>query len=117
MLSPLTDNTQGLLNQPRLSYLKQGASLINFARGQIIDTKALLESLESNRLKHAVLDVFATEPLPIEDELWDIPNITILPHVSGPTNMKTASKIAAKHILSFIESGCMPEIVDRDKGY
>ena len=117
VLLPLTDNTQGLLNQTRLSYLKQGASLINFARGQIIDTKALLENLESKRLKHAVLDVFATEPLPIEDELWDISNITILPHVSGPTNMKTASKIAAKHILSFIESGCMPEIVDRDKGY
>ncbi|PWQ99635.1 2-hydroxyacid dehydrogenase [Leucothrix arctica] len=117
VLLPLTDNTTGLLNNARLSMLKQSASIINFARAPIIDTVALLKNLQSGTLKHAVLDVFAIEPLPSDDPLWAVPNITVLPHISAPTNMKTASKIAADNIVSFTETGQLPVVVDRSKGY
>jgi glyoxylate/hydroxypyruvate reductase A len=117
VLLPLTEETNGLLDINRLSRLKPGASIINFARAPIIDTNALLENLRSNRLQHAVLDVFATEPLPTSDGLWSTPNVTILPHISAPTNMKTASKIVAYNIQSFIDTGLLAESVDRNKGY
>lgn len=117
VLLPLTEKTEGLLDSARISHMKQGASIINFARSQIIDNEALLENLRSNKLKHAVLDVFSIEPLPTTESLWNTQNITVLPHISAPTNMNTASKIAADNILSFITSGQLPNVVDRSRGY
>lgn len=117
VLLPLTDETRGLLNAERLLQMKQGASVINFARAQIIETDALLEQLDKGHLNHAVLDVFATEPLPKDDRLWRGENITVLPHVSAPTNMQTASIIVANNIRSFFETKQVPPCVDRTHGY
>lgn len=117
VLLPLTNETQGLLNRERLSRMKRGSYVINFARAQIIEIDALLKLLNSGHLSHAVLDVFETEPLPDDDRLWKCGNLTILPHISAPTNMKTASKIAADNILLHFEAGQMPSGVDREQGY
>jgi glyoxylate/hydroxypyruvate reductase A len=116
-LLPLTDDTDSLLNYENLGLLPRGASLINFSRGQIVDDNALLHYLESRHLKHAVLDVFNTEPLPKNSKLWDSPNITILPHISAPTNIGTASKIVVNHLLQYFETGRIPETVVRSRGY
>jgi glyoxylate/hydroxypyruvate reductase A len=116
-LLPLTDETDSLLNYENLGLLPSGASLINFSRGQIIDDNALLHHLESKHLKHAVLDVFNTEPLPKNNKLWDSPNITILPHISAPTNIRTASKIVVNHLLQYFETGRIPKTVIRSRGY
>jgi glyoxylate/hydroxypyruvate reductase A len=116
-LLPLTDETDSLLNYENLGLLPSGASLINFSRGQIIDNNALLHHLESKHLKHAVLDVFNTEPLPKNNKLWDSPNITILPHISAPTNIRTASKIVVNHLLQYFETGRIPKTVVRSRGY
>lgn len=117
VLLPLTDGTRGLLDKTRLGQMKRGASIINFARAQIIETDGLLELLRNGHLYHAVLDVFETEPLAQSDCIWSGSNLTILPHVSAPTNMKTASEIAANNIKSYFETGCLPRCVDRRKGY
>ncbi|MFT5296518.1 MAG: glyoxylate/hydroxypyruvate reductase A [Colwellia sp.] len=116
-LLPLTDDTDSILNYENLGLLPRGASLINFSRGQIVDDNALLHYLESRHLKHAVLDVFNTEPLPKNSKLWDSPNITILPHISAPTNIGTASKIVVNHLLQYFETGRIPETVVRSRGY
>ena len=117
ILLPLTNETHGLLDQSRLSQMKQGSSVINLARAQIMDGNALLELLDAGHLQHAVLDVFEVEPIPMNDPLWGHKNLTILPHVAAPTNMKTASRIAVNNIRAFLDTGRLPQSVDRAKGY
>ena len=116
-LLPLTSNTRHLLNHELLSKLPQGAKLINFSRGAIIDTSALLDLLASGHIAHAVLDVFEHEPLSPNDPIWSNPNITVLPHISAPTNMYTAAKVVAKNISNYRENGVIPNAVDIRKGY
>ncbi len=116
-LLPLTAETRHLLDDKRLGLLPRGASLINFARGQIIDEGALLSHLATGQISHAVLDVFNTEPLPSESALWTAPNVTVLPHISAPTNIQTASKIVARNVIKYFESGEIPEAVIRSQGY
>ncbi len=116
-LLPLTAQTRGLLNASRLAQIKTGASLINFARGPIITTDALLATLDSGHLNHAVLDVFDVEPLPQESPLWDHPRITILPHISAPTDQNSAARIVAANIKAFRQTGHIPRTVDMTRGY
>jgi glyoxylate/hydroxypyruvate reductase len=117
VLLPLTTQTMGLLDSVRLSQLKTGASLINFARGAIVNTSDLLAKLDQGHVAHAVLDVFETEPLTVGDPLWLHPRITILPHISAPTNKITASQIVANNVSYFFESGEVPVSVDLNSGY
>ncbi|MGB3494963.1 MAG: glyoxylate/hydroxypyruvate reductase A [Elainellaceae cyanobacterium] len=116
-LLPLTPETQGLLSHETLGRLPKGASLINFARGTIVDIDALVSRLDSGHLDHAVLDVFDREPLSPKSSLWDHPSITVLPHISAPTNKQTASQIVAQNIRRFWLTGELPPTVDRDLGY
>ncbi|MEE2866591.1 MAG: glyoxylate/hydroxypyruvate reductase A, partial [Pseudomonadota bacterium] len=95
LLMPLTDETRGLIGQDELSACKKGASIINFARGPIIDPAALINKLDNGPLGHAVLDVFDEEPLPPSSPLWDHDKVTVLPHISAPTIISTASRIVA----------------------
>ncbi|MDA4844117.1 2-hydroxyacid dehydrogenase [Hoeflea poritis] len=117
VLMPLTPETSGLLNTDRLSAMKTGASLINFARGPIVDSDALLKQLDRGHLDHAVLDVFDREPLPQDSPLWAHPSVTVLPHISGPTNRTTASAIVAANIGAYFETDRIPGSVDRARGY
>ncbi|MEO1122951.1 MAG: glyoxylate/hydroxypyruvate reductase A [Cyanobacteria bacterium J06635_15] len=116
-LLPLTSETQGLLDHETLNLLPTGASLINFARGPIVEIAALVAHLNTRHLSHAVLDVFDEEPLPPQSPLWSHPNITVLPHISAPTNKQTASLITADHINKFLSNGEIPPGVDRSLGY
>lgn len=116
-LLPLTKETKNLLNKEKLDLLHNKASIINFARGAIIDYEYLLEKLGKKELSHAILDVFDTEPLPSSSSIWENEDITVLPHISAPTNMKTASKIASKNIYEYFEKGIIPISVDTKKGY
>ncbi|WP_198951690.1 2-hydroxyacid dehydrogenase [Colwellia chukchiensis] len=116
-LLPLTPATTGLLNKQRLALLPTGAAIINFARGAIVDTQALLDALDNNQLSHAVLDVFEQEPLSQNSGLWLHPDITILPHISAPTNLTSASKIVAKNIRQFRLTGKIPPAVNKEIGY
>ncbi|MGW7554503.1 2-hydroxyacid dehydrogenase [Streptomyces rimosus] len=83
--TPLTDTTRGLVGSDFLARMKDGALLVNVARGAVVDTKALLAELESGRLC-AALDVTDPEPLPAGHPLWHAPGVLITPHVGGPSS-------------------------------
>lgn len=116
-LLPLTSDTHSLINGSLMDQLPAGASLINFGRGPTLDTDALVRRLDNGALKHAVLDVFDEEPLSQDSPLWRHPSITILPHISAPTTMTTAAKIAADNIVRYLDTGALPELIDRSQGY
>lgn len=116
-LLPLTAQTRGLLDDATFARLKPGAGLINFARGAIVDDDALRRALDAGRLAHAVLDVFATEPLPAERWHWTHPAVTVLPHISAPTDRQTAARIVAANIAAYRQHGVIPPHVDRERGY
>lgn len=116
-LLPLTTETHHLLNTSLLAKLPFGAKIINFSRGAIIDTQAMLALLETRHISHAVLDVFEHEPLAITDPIWSNHNITVLPHISAPTDMATSIKIATDNINKYRESMIIPNTVNAELGY
>ncbi|PTH84234.1 dihydrofolate reductase [Streptomyces sp. A244] len=83
--TPLNESTRGLAGADFLSRMKDGALLVNVARGPVVDTKALLAELETGRIT-AALDVTDPEPLAREHPLWRAPGVLISPHVGGPTS-------------------------------
>jgi D-3-phosphoglycerate dehydrogenase / 2-oxoglutarate reductase len=76
----LNDETRGLLNADRIARMRPGAILVNTARGAIIDEAAMIAALQDGRLRHAALDVFATEPLPADHPLTQMENVTLSAH-------------------------------------
>lgn len=117
LLLPLTPDTQGLIGADALARMKRGARLINFGRGALINDAALLAALDSAALDHAVLDVFATEPLPPASPFWTHERVTVLPHVTAPTSVATASKIVADNLRAYLHDGAIPHAIDRRAGY
>ena len=80
---PLTNETRGMFNADLLGKLPRGARVLNISRGEVIDEPALIAALASGQLGGAYLDVFATEPLPADSPLWDMPNVIATPHNSN----------------------------------
>ncbi|MFD8077227.1 2-hydroxyacid dehydrogenase [Streptomyces sp. NPDC059718] len=83
--TPLTADTRHLADARFLAGMKDGALLVNVARGPVVDTKALLGELEAGRLQ-AALDVTDPEPLPPGHPLWHAPGLLVSPHVGGSTS-------------------------------
>ena len=116
-LLPLTKDTRYLLNDDFFIKMKQGSSLINFARGEIVEHDDLVEALNKKHLNHAVLDVFEEEPLMSNNHLWQHTNLTILPHISAPTHRESAIHIVVNNITHFMKNGVIPKSISKHKGY
>lgn len=82
LVVPLTEQTRGLVDARFLAAMKDGALLINAARGPVVDTAALLTELATGRIT-AALDVTDPEPLPADHPLWGLPNVFLTPHTGG----------------------------------
>lgn len=116
-LVPLTSETRGLINARRMGVMKKGASLINFSRGPVVVAGDLIAALETDHLSHAVLDVFDVEPLTSTSIFWSHPNVTVLPHISAPTDRETAVTIVAANIETYRLTGAVPATVGATRGY
>jgi phosphoglycerate dehydrogenase-like enzyme len=86
--APLLPETVGMIGAGELALLRDGATVVNTARGALIDTDALTRECASGRLD-AILDVTEPEPLPEDSPLYDLPNVSLTPHVSGSLGSET----------------------------
>jgi phosphoglycerate dehydrogenase-like enzyme len=84
LIVPATPESTGLIGAHQLGLMRQGALLVNAARGPIVDTDALVSALNAGRIR-AALDVTDPEPLPEGHPLWRCPNLLLTPHVAGST--------------------------------
>ena len=84
LVVPATRETRGMVDAGFLDRMREGALLVNVARGPVVDTDALLERLRAGRIR-AALDVTDPEPLPADHPLWHAPGVLITPHVGGAT--------------------------------
>lgn len=97
---PLTDETRYLFNKSKFDKMKNGSVLVNISRGAVVNTDDLVNALKE-KLGGAVLDVFETEPLDNQSQLWDIENVIITPHNSfvGEGNNKRLFECVYKNLL------------------
>jgi len=116
-LLPLTPDTTNFLNTERLSAFKQGAILVNVARGAIVDDQALLAALDSGQLQAACLDVFREEPLPASDPYWQHPAVLVTPHCSAVTNVDTAIHQIVENYQRTLNGLPLKHLVNRERGY
>ena len=102
---PLTEDTRGFFREARFSHCKNGAILVNIARGAVVKEKDLTDALVSEKLGGAVLDVFADEPLPQESPLWEMENVVITPHNSfvSPKNNERLFSVMLQNIETFLK--------------
>ncbi|WP_406248712.1 hydroxyacid dehydrogenase [Microbacterium sp. M] len=82
--APASAETERMIGSPELALLRDGAVLINTARGSLVDHEALRVHVRTGRID-AILDVTDPEPLPADDELWSLPNVILTPHIAGAT--------------------------------
>jgi len=120
VLMPLTRETHHVLNAESLRQLPRGAHVINLARGELIDTEALLACLDEGHLGGAVLDVFEQEPLPADHRLRQHPLVQGTPHISARTRLKpTVARMASQ--VAALRAGQSPDqlegVVNRQRGY
>lgn len=110
--TPLTESTRGLVDAGFLARMKDGALLVNVARGPVVDTKALLTELERGRLT-AALDVTDPEPLPPGHPLWHAPGVLISPHVGGSTSafLPRAKRLLVDQLRRFMNQEPLANVI------
>lgn len=116
---PLTPQTNKLIDEKELRTMKPTACLINVARGDIINEEALIRALEEHWIAAAGLDVFATEPLPVDSRLWEIPNVILSPHVAGAIEDEIVhvTQLFVENLKRYLNGKKLLNLVDKEKGY
>ena len=117
LLLPLTHKTKEIINERSIKLLKNGVKLINAGRGGLIEEQCIINGLDNGNISACTLDVFNQEPLPPSHPFWDHEKITITPHISAPTRLKSSVKSIIENIKK-LEKGEKPiGLVERQRSY
>ena len=117
MSLPLTPKTRGIFGEKEFAMMKKSAYFINISRGPLVREEALVNALKSGQIAGAILDVFSEEPLPKNHALWELDNVIITPHISGPSIPEDIARVFLENLERFEENEELIGVVDREKGY
>ena len=119
MSAPLTPRTYRLMTRERIALMKETAVFINIGRGKTVDEEALVEALQTNRIRGAALDVFETEPLPPGHPLWALDNVLISPHTADKTSDShlRAMQFFLENLRRFRAGESLENVVDKVEQY
>jgi phosphoglycerate dehydrogenase-like enzyme len=116
---PLTSETRSFLGAAEFAAAKPSACLVNVGRGEVIDQDAMVAAPREKRLAGAALDVMTPEPLPPEHALWDMENVILTPHSSGPSirYQEDCCRVFAENLRRFVSGKELLNVVDIKRGY
>ena len=119
LAAPLTEDTRGLIGEESIARLKPGAWVINVARGELVDERALGRALRDGRMGGAVLDTFREEPLPPTSPLYDLPNVILTPHTSWSSTrvLDRSIELFCDNLRRYAAGKPLVNVVDPDAGY
>ena len=114
LIVPATDETRGLIGATQFALMRQGALVVNAARGPVVDTDALVAALQAGKVR-AAIDVTDPEPLPEGHPLWSCPNLLMTPHVaaSSPQFARNALRVAAEELRRYINGEPLRNVVQQ----
>lgn len=116
---PLTPETHHLIGEAELRRMKPTASLVNIARGPVVDQRALIKALQEGWIASAAVDVTDPEPLPADNELWRQPNLIITPHISGSIEnyLPKATEMFLANLRRYVAGEPLRNLVKPELGY
>lgn len=119
LAAPLTEATQDLISDAAIAQMKPGAWLVNIARGELVDERALARALRDGRLGGAVLDTFREEPLPSSSPLYDLSNVILTPHTSWSSTrvLDRSVDLFCENLRHFAAGEPLVNVVDPSIGY
>ena len=117
--APLTAKTEKMFNYAAFQQMKPHALLINVTRGRIVDGPDLIRALNEGLIGGAGLDVTPEEPLPLDNPLWDMPNVIVTPHVAGgsPIRLDRTIDLFCQSLELFMNNKTLLSVIDKYKGY
>lgn len=114
---PLTPATRGVVDAHVLGAMRPGSLLVNVGRGALVREEDLVRALHAGRPGGAILDVFEREPLDPGSPLWEMPGVTVTPHVSGPSRTREVAAFFAENLARYGSGQPLLGLVDRKAGY
>ena len=116
---PGTPETSKLIGEKELRSMRPTAYLINISRGDVVDEEALIQALDERWIAGAGLDVFATEPLPTDSRLWELPNVIFSPHIAGGMEdyAMRATERFVENLGRYLSGKKLRNVVDKKRGY
>jgi phosphoglycerate dehydrogenase-like enzyme len=117
--APFTPETRHLIGADLLNRMKPTSYFLVESRGGIVDESALMDVLKKGKIVAAGLDVFEDEPLPATSELWDVPNLSMTPHLAGASTQKDRRcvEILRENVGRFQRGETLMNLVDKRKGF
>ena len=119
LITPHTNATEHLIGATEFGVMKSSAVLINIARGVVVDEPAMIEALRNGKIAGAALDVFATEPLPADSPLWDLPNVIVSPHSASTADNENAViiELFIDNLRRYLAGDALRNVLDPDLLY
>jgi phosphoglycerate dehydrogenase-like enzyme len=111
---PMTEQTAGLIDRATIGRLPASCIFVNVGRGGVVDEPALTDALRERRIAGAVLDVFATEPLPADSPLWTLPNVLVTPHAVAvsPRENERITELFCDNLRRYLDGRPLRNVVE-----